>query len=49
LVDVPLGDRISLGGHPWYVLVVVFAVSLFILAMNFSFMGERLKEIKKPG
>ena len=49
LVDVPLGDRINLGGHPWYVLAVVFAISLFILAMNFSFMGERLNEIKKPG
>ena len=48
-VDLPLFARCSLGGHPWYVVVIVFILSLFILGMNFSFMGYRLREIGDSG
>jgi acyl-phosphate glycerol 3-phosphate acyltransferase len=36
-VDLPLFAGRSLGGHPWYVLVITFILSLFIIGMNFSF------------
>jgi len=45
LVDLPLFSGRTLGGHPWYVLVIAFVLSFFILGMNFSFMGHRLREI----
>ena len=42
-VNVSLGAHITIGGHPWYVLLIAFAVSLFILAMNFSFVRSKAK------
>lgn len=45
-VDLPLFAGRTLGGHPWYVLVIAFALSFFILGMNFAFMGDRLREIE---
>ncbi len=44
-VDLPLFAGRTLGRHPWYVLVIAFGLSFFILGMNFSFMGYRLREI----
>jgi len=44
-VDLPLFAGRTLGGHAWYVLVIAFVLSFFILGMNFSFMGHRLREI----
>jgi len=44
-VDLPLFAGRTLGGHPWYVLVIAFVLSFFILGMNFSFMGHRLREM----
>jgi acyl-phosphate glycerol 3-phosphate acyltransferase len=36
-VQVHLFAGRSLGGHPWYVIVIVFLLSLFIIGMNASF------------
>jgi glycerol-3-phosphate acyltransferase PlsY len=49
LVDLPLFAGRTLGGHPWYILVIAFVLSFFILGMNFSFMGHRIKEISGAG
>lgn len=44
LLHVPLFAHISIGGHPWYILVGAFGVSLFMLGMNVPFLLERLSE-----
>jgi glycerol-3-phosphate acyltransferase PlsY len=49
LVDQPLFGGRSLGGHPWYILVIAFVLSFFILGMNLPFMGDRIKEIRGAG
>jgi acyl-phosphate glycerol 3-phosphate acyltransferase len=36
-IEVPLFAGRSLGAHPWYILVIAFALSVFITGMNFSF------------
>ena len=36
-VDLPLFTGRSLGAHPWYVLLIVFLLSLFVIGMNFPF------------
>jgi hypothetical protein len=36
-VDLPLFADRSLGGHPWYVLTIIFILSLFIVGMNIRF------------
>jgi glycerol-3-phosphate acyltransferase PlsY len=36
-VDLPLFAGRSLGGHPWYILVIAFLLSFFILGMNVPF------------
>jgi len=43
-VDLPLFAGRSLGAHPWYVVVVVFCLSLFIIGMNFSFLRALFKQ-----
>lgn len=42
-IDLPLFAGRSLGGHPWYVLVIAFGLSLFIIGMNFSFVSGLFK------
>jgi glycerol-3-phosphate acyltransferase PlsY len=44
---IPLGGDWSVGGHPWYLLVVLFVISLFILAMNLQFMRRRIQEVRR--
>jgi glycerol-3-phosphate acyltransferase PlsY len=39
---VPLRGRVSLGGHPWWVVAGTFAVSLFVMAMNRNFLARKL-------
>jgi glycerol-3-phosphate acyltransferase PlsY len=46
-LDLPLFGGRSLGGHPWYIVVIVFSLSLFVVGMNFSFVRDLL-EGKKP-
>ena len=43
LIGIQLFAHISIGSHPWYVLVIVFAVSLFILAMNLQFVLTKVR------
>jgi glycerol-3-phosphate acyltransferase PlsY len=45
-LDVMLFDGATLGGHPWEVPVIVFLIALLILALNASFMLERMGEIR---
>jgi acyl-phosphate glycerol 3-phosphate acyltransferase len=45
----PLGGNWSVGGHPWYLLVALFAISLFVLAMNLQFMRRRAQEVRGEG
>jgi len=45
-VDIPWFADISLGGHPWYILVCAFCVSFYMLFINFAFMGNRVDEYK---
>ena len=49
LLRIPLFAHLSIGGHPWYVLVGVLATSLFMLAMNLSFLIRQVKEIRTRG
>lgn len=46
LVDVPVAGRASIGGHPWYELVCVAAVSLFGVAVN---LRTVIGEVRKVG
>ncbi len=41
-VRVPLWGRVSIGGHPWWVLAGTFLTSLFVLAMNLRFLVRKL-------
>ena len=45
-VHLRLGRYWSIGGHPWYLLLVLFATSIFILSMNLKFMQRRAQEIR---
>ena len=45
-LDVRLFDGVTLGGHPWEVPVIVFAIALLILALNASIMLERVGEVR---
>jgi glycerol-3-phosphate acyltransferase PlsY len=47
LVNIPLTARVSIGGHPWQVIVGVFAISLFLVAMNLRVLGETFSD--QPG
>lgn len=42
VVRVPLWGRVTLGGHPWWVVAGTFAVSLFVMAMNRKFLVRKL-------
>ncbi len=44
VVDLPIYGHVSLGGHHWAVLVGTLAASLATLTINFTFMGNRVKE-----
>ena len=48
-VDVPLFGTVSLGGHPGCVVTGTFALSLFILAMNLSFVLRRIERRRSAG
>jgi acyl-phosphate glycerol 3-phosphate acyltransferase len=41
-VRVKLWGRVTLGGHPWWVVAGTFATSLFVMAMNLSFLARKL-------
>jgi acyl-phosphate glycerol 3-phosphate acyltransferase len=43
-IDLPLFAGRSLGAHPWYILVIAFVLSLFIIGMNFSFVSRLFKK-----
>jgi glycerol-3-phosphate acyltransferase PlsY len=43
-IDLPLFAGRSLGAHPWYILVITFVLSLFIIGMNFSFVSRLFKK-----
>jgi len=43
IIDLPLFAGRSLGAHPWYILVIAFLLSLFIIAMNFPFVRGLFK------
>jgi glycerol-3-phosphate acyltransferase PlsY len=46
-VDIPLFAERSLGGHPWFVLVIVFFLSFFIIGMNIGFVRGLFKPADK--
>lgn len=41
-----ISPAIRLGGHPWYIVLGVFAISLFILLMNYHLFFRRLQLTK---
>ena len=41
-VRVPLWGRVSIGGHPWWVVVGTFVFSLFIMVMNRRLLSRKL-------
>ena len=41
-VRLPLWGRLSLGGHPWWEVAGTFAISFFILAMNWELLARKL-------
>jgi glycerol-3-phosphate acyltransferase PlsY len=42
VLRVPLWGRVSIGGHPWWVLAGTFLTSLFVLSMNLRFLARKL-------
>lgn len=46
-MDIPLFAHISIGGHPWSVLIGTFVLSFTILGLNVGFMRSRAEELKK--
>jgi glycerol-3-phosphate acyltransferase PlsY len=38
ILDIPLFAHLSIGGHPWYVVVGAFATSTFMFCMNLPFL-----------
>ena len=49
LVKIRLFAHLSIGGHPWYVLVGTLGTSLFMLAMNIPFLARQMREIREKG
>jgi glycerol-3-phosphate acyltransferase PlsY len=49
LVRIPLFAHLSIGGHPWYVLVGTLGTSLFMLGMNIPFLARQLGELREKG
>ena len=46
-VDIPLFAHISIGGHPWYILVVAYAISLFILGIHLPFVLGKMRAARE--
>jgi len=46
-LEVTFFAGLKLGGHPWEVPVIVFAIVLLILSINASFMVDRMGEIRQ--
>jgi len=44
ILDIPLFAHLSIGGHPWYVVVGAFATSTFMLFMNLPFLIRTMRE-----
>ena len=43
ILDIPLFAHLSIGGHPWYVVVGAFATSTFMFCMNLPFLIRTLR------
>ncbi|WP_455382152.1 glycerol-3-phosphate acyltransferase [Salinispira pacifica] len=41
-----LTDWLTLGGHPWYLIAGIFALSLIIFVLNLPFLRERREELQ---
>lgn len=46
-MDIPLFAHISIGGHPWSVVIGAFVMSFTILGLNIGFMKSRAEELKE--
>jgi glycerol-3-phosphate acyltransferase PlsY len=44
ILDIPLFAHLSIGGHPWYVVVGSFATSTFMFCMNLPFLIRTVRE-----
>ena len=44
ILDVPLFAHLSIGGHPWYIVVGTFATSTFMFLMNLPFLIRTIRE-----
>ena len=49
LVDVPLFGGLRIGGHPWHEVAAVFAVSFFLLGMNWRLLAGTFQEYGESG
>lgn len=47
-LDVPLGQRISIGGHSWAVPVGMFAASFLVMGFSFKALRQAITEAAKP-
>lgn len=47
LIKIRLFAHLSIGGHPWYVLVGTLGTSLFMLFMNIPFLAQQLRELRE--
>jgi hypothetical protein len=47
-VSVPLGGIARIGGHPWSILVGVFATTLILWAFNLRLVAASLKNPRTP-
>jgi glycerol-3-phosphate acyltransferase PlsY len=44
ILDIPLFAHLSIGGHPWYIVVGTFGTSLFMFCMNLPFLLRTVRE-----
>jgi glycerol-3-phosphate acyltransferase PlsY len=44
ILNIPLFAHLSIGGHPWYVVVGTFGTSLFMFCMNLPFLLRTVRE-----
>jgi len=49
LIHIPLFAHISIGGHPWYIIVGAFGTSLVMLGMNLPFLLKQTRESRETG
>jgi glycerol-3-phosphate acyltransferase PlsY len=43
-LEIPLGENLQIGGHPWYVVAGVITLSVYIALINIRILRQRIKK-----